>query len=134
MRIRQSYEELLTVELDEIKALAAVATRYLEKAKVEDLCDEALAYIRPAIKSSQGEIRRLRKIIARHEGILKRHGVEIDSYWVGALERAEKRLALEQRHRDEIKEGLAMSRKMRREETAELTKLYRELRAEKPQA
>lgn len=131
MRIQETYEELLERELEELKASAAAATGYRKTVRVEEACQEALEWIRPQIKKGHDEIRRLREIIARHERNAIRWNLELDSYWVGALARKEATLAAEQRYRDEIKEGLRMSKKVRREQDREVSKILREFDRER---
>lgn len=129
---RKTYEELLAETLDKLKAKAALATGYVATLDAEDACESELEWIRPEIKKSHDEIRGLRKIIARHERHAKRWGLDgVDQYWIGAFERAETRLRVEKAFRDEIKEGVRMSRKVRREEAVALSKLLREIEAER---
>lgn len=117
-----AWQHWMADRLVELRAQAAAGTTYGDWAELADDLREELEDIRKTIARDRRQLRRLRHKALRFQGWS-------GSYWAGAVERMESRIAAECAFRDELAEGLREMKRQDRENLRAIKRLRTEMEA-----
>lgn len=117
-----AWQDWMVERLAELRAQTAAGRTYGDWWELADDLRDELEHIRKSIASDRSKLRRLRHKALRFQGWS-------GSYWAGAVERMESRIAAECAFRDELAEGLREMKRQDRENLRAIKRLRTEMEA-----